>query len=101
MAPAIGIAETRLIMVTSDYCPFCRAWERDVGTVYDKSPYAADLPLTRIEIGAAIPDDMALAAPILGTPTFIVLRDGREIDRQRGYDDAEMFWWWLSDHAPE
>jgi len=94
-----ALADTRLLMVTSDYCPFCRAWERDVGAVYDKSPYAPDLPLSRVELGAAMPDDVALVAPVRGTPTFLVLRDGREIDRQQGYIDAEMFWWWLSEHA--
>jgi len=101
LAPGLAVAETRLVMVTSDHCPFCRAWERDVGAVYDKYPYAGDLPLTRIEIGAPLPEGLALTAPVIGTPTFIVLRDGREIDRQRGYDDAEMFWWWLSDHVSE
>jgi len=99
MIPALSFAGTRLIMVTSDHCPFCQAWERDVGVVYAKSPYAPDLPLTRVEIGAPMPSDIVINAPVLGTPTFIVLQDGREIDRQRGYDGAEMFWWWLSEHA--
>ena len=99
--PAIAIAGTRLVMVTSDYCPFCQAWERDVGAVYDKSPYAPSLPLTRVEMGASMPAGVVLAAPVRGTPTFLIIRDGQEIDRQRGYDDAEMFWWWLSEYAAE
>ena len=97
--PYVAAAGTRLIMVTSDYCPFCQAWERDVGIVYDKSPYAPDLPLTRIDMGSAMPEGVVLSKPVVGTPTFLVIRDGREIDRQRGYDDAEMFWWWISEHA--
>ena len=101
MIPTVGFADMGLLMVTSDYCPFCQAWERDVGVVYDKSPYAPDLPLSRIDMGSAIPDGVVLDAPVVGTPTFIVLRDGREIDRQRGYDDAEMFWWWLSEHTAD
>ena len=99
--PCIAIAGTRLVMVTSDYCPFCQAWERDVGVVYDKSPYAPSLPLTRVEMGSAMPEGVSLQAPVVGTPTFLIIKDGREIDRQRGYDDAEMFWWWLSEHAAE
>lgn len=97
--PGIAIAGTRLVMVTSDYCPFCQAWERDVGVVYDKSPYAPTLPLTRVDMGVAMPEGVALQTPIVGTPTFLVIRDGQEIGRQRGYDDAEMFWWWLSEYA--
>jgi len=94
--PQLAFAATRLIMVTSDHCPFCRAWERDVGKVYDKSPYAPDLPLTRVQMGATMPDGIVLDMPVVGTPTFVILRDGTEIDRQLGYENAEMFWWWLS-----
>jgi len=101
LIPLQAVAETRLIMVTSDHCPFCRAWERDVGAIYDRSPYAPNMPLTRVEMGAPLPDDIVLTGPVMGTPTFLIVSDGREIDRQRGYDDAEMFWWWLSDHVPE
>ena len=96
--PQFAFSATKLIMVTSDHCPFCRAWERDVGSVYDRSLYAPDLPLTRLKMGAIIPDGVALNAPITGTPTFVILRDGAEIDRQVGYENAEMFWWWLSAH---
>ena len=99
--PGIAIAGTMLVMVTSDYCPFCEAWERDIGAVYDKSPYAPLLPLTRVNMGSALLEGVSLQAPVVGTPTFLIIQDGREIDRQRGYDDAEMFWWWLSEHAVE
>ena len=99
--PHIAIASTRLVMVTSDHCPFCQAWERDVGVLYDKSPYAPSLPITRVDIGSAMPEGVALQSPVLGTPTFLIIQNGQEIDRQRGYDDQEMFWWWLSEHVVE
>ncbi len=88
-------------MVTSDHCPFCQAWERDVGVVYDKSPYAPVLPLTRVDMESPMPEGVALLEPVVGTPTFLIIRDGKEIERQRGYDDADMFWWWLSEHGAE
>lgn len=91
-------AAARLIMVTSEHCPYCQAWERDVGVVYDKSPYAAKLPLSRVGIASEMPENVAINKPIVGTPTFLIIRNGQEIDRQRGYDDAEMFFWWLSEH---
>ena len=97
----IAIASTRLVMVTSDHCPFCQAWERDIGVLYEKSPYAPSLPLTRVDIGSAMPESVTLQSPVLGTPTFLIIQNGQEIDRQRGYDDPEMFWWWLSDYAVE
>ena len=97
----IAIASTRLVMVTSDHCPFCQAWERDIGVLYENSPYAPSLPLKRVDIGSAMPEGVTLQSPVLGTPTFLIIHNGQEIDRQRGYDNAEMFWWWLSDHAAE
>ncbi len=94
-------ADARLIMVTSEHCPYCQAWERDVGAVFNKSPYAAKLPLTRVEIGSKIPKNISLKKPIIGTPTFLIIRNGQEIDRQRGYVDEEIFYWWLSEHMAE
>ena len=84
-------ADTRLIMVTSEHCPYCRAWERDVGAVFNKSPYAAKLPLTRVEIGSKMPNNVVIKKPIIGTPTFLIIRNGQEIDRHRGYQDEEIF----------
>ena len=92
-------ADSRLIMVTSHHCPSCQAWELDVGGVYDKSPYATTLPLTRVEIGSKMPGGVTLQRPVVGTPTFLIIHNGQEIGRQNGYDDAEMFWWWLSEYA--
>ena len=97
----IASASTRLVMVTSDHCPFCKAWERDIGVLYEKSPYAPSLPLKRVDIGSAMPEGVTLQSPVLGTPTFLIIHNGQEIDRLRGYDNAEMFWWWLSDHVAE
>lgn len=88
-------------MVTSDHCLYCVAWELDVGAVYKKSPYALKLPLTRVKFGGVMPKGLVVDSSILGTPTFIVFQDGREIDRQSGYESPEMFWWWLSEHAQE
>ena len=101
VVPKIAIAGKRLIMVTSEHCPFCKAWERDVGAVYVGSPYALNLPLTRVKLGDAMPDGLISDTSIIGTPTFIIFFDGREIDRRWGYESPEMFWWWLSDFAGE
>ena len=92
-------ADSRLIMVTSDHCPSCQAWELNIGKVYDKSPYATSLPLTRVEIGSKMPGGVTFQKPVVGTPTFLIIQNGQEIGRQNGYHDAEMFWWWLSEYT--
>tara|TARA_B100001564_G_scaffold174769_1_gene147052 strand:- start:1304 stop:1747 length:444 start_codon:yes stop_codon:yes gene_type:complete len=98
-SPQTAAADNRLIMVTSDHCPYCQAWELDVGKVYDKSSYATTLPLTRVKIGSKMPEGVTLQTPVVGTPTFLIIHNGQEINRQNGYFDAEMFWWWLSEYA--
>ena len=97
----IAAADSRLIMVTSDHCSYCQAWELDVGAVYDKSPYARTLPLTRVDIGSKKLEDVTFQKPVVGTPTFLIIHNGQEIDRQNGYIGEEMFWWWLSEYAAE
>ena len=99
--PSTAAADSQLIMVTSDYCSYCQAWELDVGKIYAESPYAPSLPLTRVEIGTKIPGGVILQKPVVGTPTFLIIHKSQEIDRQNGYIDAEMFWWWLSEYAAE
>tara|TARA_B100000989_G_C19443318_1_gene428348 strand:+ start:183 stop:578 length:396 start_codon:yes stop_codon:yes gene_type:complete len=94
-------ADSRLIMVTSEYCSYCQSWERDVGGVYNKSPYAAELPLSRVKFGSKMPKNVAIKKPVVGTPTFLIIHNGQEVDRQRGYTNAEMFFWWISDHTIE
>ena len=94
-------ADARLIMVTSEFCPYCQAWERDVGVAYDKSLYAAKLPLSRVKIGSRMPSNVAINQTVAGTPTFLIIRNGKEVDRRRGYINAEMFFWWLSEHTVE
>ena len=88
-------------MVTSEYCPSCQAWERDVGAVYEKSPYARKLPLSRVEIGSKMPKDVAIKKPVVETPTFLIIRHSQEIDRQAAMLMPEIFFWWLSEHVVE
>ena len=97
LAPS-SFAEKRLLMFTSNVCPSCLSWERDIGVIYDKTPYAKQLPLTRTEVNSSIPNEVVTKAPLVGTPTFVVLLDNYEIDRISGYSGSEMFWWWLAEH---
>ena len=99
--PLSSFAEKRLLMFTSNVCPSCLSWERDIGVIYDKTPYAKQLPLTRTEVNSSIPNEVVTKAPLVGTPTFVVLLDNYEIDRISGYSGSEMFWWWLAEHLEE
>ena len=87
----------KLIFITSDHCPFCVAWEREVGQIYDKSPYGEQAPLFRVDFGDHLSVLSDASDQVAGTPTFLILTDGQEIGRIQGYQSSEMFFWALSE----
>ena len=87
-----------LVFITSEHCPFCKAWERDVGQIYDSTPYALKARLRRVDLGnvdSALP---AGAVKVFGTPTFLIVENNTEIGRIEGYQSSEMFFWALSEY---
>lgn len=87
-----------LVLVTSDHCPFCKAWERDVGKIYGSTPYARQARLRRVdiaEVDSALPE---LSADVFGTPTFLILENNMEVGRIEGYQSSDLFFWALSEY---
>ncbi|MES0875238.1 thioredoxin family protein [Sinimarinibacterium thermocellulolyticum] len=91
-APIVAQASAQLVMYTAADCAACLAFEREVGDRYPRSDVASVLPLKRRPYD---PEDALPAsgsAPVRGTPTFVAVCDGREIDRIVGYQSDELFW---------
>jgi len=87
-----------LVFVTSDHCPFCKAWEREVGKIYGSTPYARQARLRRggiAEVDSALSE---LATDIFGTPTFLILENNMEVGRIEGYQSSDLFFWALSEY---
>ena len=42
-------AHKELIFITSEYCPFCEAWEQDIGSLYHRTTYDYDSLSTLME----------------------------------------------------
>ncbi|MAB03957.1 MAG: hypothetical protein CL688_05120 [Candidatus Puniceispirillum sp.] len=91
----------QLVMITSSHCPWCEAFEDDVGKGYDLTEEALIYPLRRHDFYKAMPDDLAHLTPATMTPTFIVVRDGAEVGRIIGYPGAELFWWRISEFTAQ
>ncbi len=87
----------QLLMITSSSCPWCEAFEEEVGSIYGQTEEAAFLPLRRHDFFDLMPNDLEQITPATMTPTFIILSDGIEIGRIVGYPGAELFWWRLSE----
>ena len=91
----------QLVMITSSHCPWCEAFEDDVGEGYDRTEEALIYPLRRHDFYKPMPDDLAHLTPATMTPTFIVIRDGAEVGRIIGYPGAELFWWRISEFTAQ
>jgi hypothetical protein len=87
----------QLVMITSSHCPWCEAFEDDIGRGYYRTEEALIYPLSRHDFYEEMPDDLRHLTPATMTPTFIVMRDGLEVGRIIGYPGAELFWWRISE----
>ncbi|SMO57602.1 hypothetical protein [Ruegeria faecimaris] len=85
-------AEMTLLMAEEDGCMWCARWDSEISEIYPKTPEGNAAPLRRVDIHAAMPDDIALERPLYYTPTFVLLDNGREVGRIEGYPGEDFFW---------
>lgn len=83
---------TELVMFRRAGCPYCQTWDRVVGTVYPKSDLGQQFPLRVVDLDRDPPFDAKLAGTVRFTPTFVLVKDGREVGRIEGYPGEEFFW---------
>ena len=86
-----------LIMVEQENCHWCHKWDADVGTTYNRTPVGQIAPLRRVDIADPKPSDLAHINLGRATPVFILVEDGAEIGRVRGYPGRETFWMLLKE----
>jgi thioredoxin-related protein len=93
LALAAGAAAAaELLMFDSPTCPWCLKWHREIGPVYAQTDEGRLLPLRRVDLARARPQDLAGLEPVKATPTFVVLSCGREIGRIVGYGGEDAFY---------
>lgn len=82
-----------LVMLERQDCPWCRRWLREVGeAAWNASDLGRRAPLRRVDVARSLPEDLAGLANWRFTPTFVLLRDGRELGRIIGYGGDLFFW---------
>ena len=81
-----------LIVFGSRSCPYCLAWEREVGRTYARTAEAQQAPLRRLDINGRLPGDLAQLRDVDVTPTFVLADEGREVGRIVGYSGRQDFW---------
>jgi hypothetical protein len=88
--PSAGAAE--LLMLEQPGCPWCARFNQEIAPAWPKTPEGRRAPLRRVDITRPWPDDLADIARERFTPTFVLMENGQEIGRLRGYPGDEFFW---------
>lgn len=81
-----------LLMFTRADCAFCRKWEREIEPIYGKTAESRTAALRKVRTDRPLPPDIRFNPPIVLTPTFVLMDEGREIGRFAGYNDEATFW---------
>lgn len=85
-------SSAELVMLEQKGCVWCERWHSEIGPIYPKTREAKLAPLREIDIDGEIPKDLAAITIDRLTPTFVLMDNGVEIDRIRGYPGDEFFW---------
>ena len=80
-----------LIMFERAGCTWCARFDAEIAPIYAKTDEGHMLPLRRIDRDKPLPADLADLDPGAFTPTFVVVDQGREIGRIRGYPGDAFF----------
>ena len=103
LAILAGVATARfataaeLLMLERPGCPWCKRFNDEIAPGYAKSEEGRRAPLRRVDITRPWPADLAAIAQERLTPTFVLVENGLEIGRLRGYPGDEFFWVLLDD----
>jgi hypothetical protein len=81
-----------LVMFDRAGCSWCEAFDREIAPVYGKTDEGKRAPLRRVNIDAAPPADLAFVEVERLAPLFVLVDQGREIGRIRGYPGDDNFW---------
>jgi hypothetical protein len=89
---ALPARAAELVLFENAYCPWCAAFHHDIGAIYPKTDEGKRAPLRRVDTDKPIPPDLAFIERERLTPLFVLIDQGREIGRIRGYPGEDHFW---------
>ncbi|HZP79000.1 MAG TPA: transcriptional regulator [Pseudolabrys sp.] len=92
VAAGASARAAELLMFTQAGCPWCAAFDREVAPVYPKTEEGKLAPLRRVDVDTPLPADLAFIKVERLTPLFVLVDNGHEIGRIRGYPGDDNFW---------
>ena len=89
---ALPAHAAELIMFEQKGCVWCERFDREVAPAYNRTSEGQRAPLRRVDIGAPLPADLIFVRRERFTPVFVLVDQGREFGRIRGYPGDTFFW---------
>jgi len=80
-----------LIMFERAGCVWCARFDAEIAPVYGKTAESQAARLRRVDRDSPLPADLVGIDPGAFTPTFVVVKEGQEIGRIRGYPGDAFF----------
>jgi hypothetical protein len=80
-----GSLAAELVMFERAGCIWCARFDAEIAPIYGKTEESQVAPLRRVDRNGPLPADLAGIDAGAFTPTFVVVKEGREIGRIRGY----------------
>jgi thioredoxin-related protein len=93
LAGALPATAAELVMLEQPGCVWCARFNAEIAPAWPKTEEGRLAPLRRVDITQDWPEDLSVIAKERFTPTFILMEDGAEIGRLRGYVGNEFFWY--------
>src|SRR3977135_270862 len=89
LAPARA---AELVMFTQRGCVWCQRFDREIAPAYPRTTEGKRAPLRRVDIAKPLPEDLSFVARERFTPVFVLVENGAEFGRIRGYPGETFFW---------
>jgi thioredoxin-related protein len=97
LLPASALPGTELLVIEQQDCPYCEKFDREIAEAYPKTTEGKKAPLRRLDLHQAWPKDLSNIRIERFTPTFVLVHEGQEVDRIRGYPGDIYFWFLLNE----
>ena len=85
-----------LLVIEQQGCIYCIKWNEEIRKSYPKTALGEFAPLKFADINN-LPDEIELISTVIYTPTFILLKNSKELGRVEGYSGEEIFWFLIED----
>ena len=90
---------TELVMFSSPLCTHCVHFEQNVAPGYKDHALSKIAPLSSVNMDEQGTGIYHLKEPIEVLPTFVIIKNGKEVGRLAGYPEQTYFLTFIRDHV--